>query len=200
MKLFLKSQDYRVKVQSLRRTTFILTHLNSLKIDTHKFESHYTDNFVGCEEAYFERSPIYFVDKFSCLVILFQGLEDKVVTSDQARKIYTALKQKGLPVALVEYEGEQHGLAASSLVVLFEIDGLNWDSWLSWLQLKEVMLSWFRTRRVLWLEVVDCTYSYIVVGSRICFNICQGNFKEVRICFFISLFIFSLSLWCLVGL
>lgn len=28
---------------------------------------------------------------------------------DQARKIYLALKKKGLPVALVEYEGEQHG-------------------------------------------------------------------------------------------
>lgn len=28
---------------------------------------------------------------------------------DQARKIYQALKEKGLPVALVEYEGEQHG-------------------------------------------------------------------------------------------
>lgn len=28
---------------------------------------------------------------------------------DQARKIYKALKDKGLPVALVEYEGEQHG-------------------------------------------------------------------------------------------
>ncbi|KAI3851890.1 hypothetical protein MKW98_019889 [Papaver atlanticum] len=88
--------------------------LNSLKTDKHKFESHYTDNIVGSEEAYFKRSPINFVDKFSCPVILFQGLEDKVVTPDQARKIYTALKQKGLPVALVEYEGEQHGLAASS--------------------------------------------------------------------------------------
>ncbi|KAI3960981.1 hypothetical protein MKW92_017782 [Papaver armeniacum] len=83
--------------------------LNSLKTDTHKFESRYTDNLLGSEEAYFERSPINFVDKFSCPVILFQGLEDKVVTPDQARKIYTALKQKGLPVALVEYEGEQHG-------------------------------------------------------------------------------------------
>lgn len=27
----------------------------------------------------------------------------------QAREIYKALKEKGVPVALVEYEGEQHG-------------------------------------------------------------------------------------------
>lgn len=33
----------------------------------------------------------------------------QVVTPNQAHKIYLALKQKGLPVALVEYEGEQHG-------------------------------------------------------------------------------------------
>uniref|UniRef100_A0A2N9HSW5 Peptidase S9 prolyl oligopeptidase catalytic domain-containing protein n=1 Tax=Fagus sylvatica TaxID=28930 RepID=A0A2N9HSW5_FAGSY len=83
--------------------------LGMLRAETHKFESHYIDNLVGNEKHYFERSPINFVDKFSCPIILFQGLEDKVVPPDQARKIYLALKQKGLPVALVEYEGEQHG-------------------------------------------------------------------------------------------
>jgi dipeptidyl aminopeptidase/acylaminoacyl peptidase len=83
--------------------------LNMLRAETHKFESRYVDNLVGSEKNYFERSPINFVDKFSCPIILFQGLEDKVVPPDQARKIYQALKQKGLPVALVEYEGEQHG-------------------------------------------------------------------------------------------
>ncbi|URE38643.1 Dienelactone hydrolase family [Musa troglodytarum] len=83
--------------------------LTLLKAETHKFESYYLDNLVGSENAYFERSPINFVDKFTCPVILFQGLEDKVVPPVQARKIYKALMDKGLPVALVEYEGEQHG-------------------------------------------------------------------------------------------
>ncbi|XP_065847073.1 uncharacterized protein [Euphorbia lathyris] len=83
--------------------------LSMLRAEIHKFESHYIDNLVGDEKNYFERSPINFVDGFSCPIILFQGLEDKVVPPDQARTIYKALKEKGLPVALVEYEGEQHG-------------------------------------------------------------------------------------------
>ncbi|KAJ6815878.1 uncharacterized protein M6B38_418560 [Iris pallida] len=83
--------------------------LSLLKAETHKFESCYMDNLVGDEKAFYERAPINFVDKFTCPVILFQGLDDKVVPPEQARKIYAALKEKGLPVALVEYEGEQHG-------------------------------------------------------------------------------------------
>ncbi|CAN6164617.1 unnamed protein product, partial [Urochloa humidicola] len=84
--------------------------LSLLKEETHKLEKHVLDHFVGDEKACYERSPINFIDQFTCPVILFQGLEDKVVPPDQARKIYKALKEKGLPVALVEYEGEQHGL------------------------------------------------------------------------------------------
>ncbi|KAB2629703.1 hypothetical protein D8674_034498 [Pyrus ussuriensis x Pyrus communis] len=68
--------------------------LNMLRAETHKFESHDLDNLVGSEKDFYDRSPINFVDKFSCPIILFQGLEDK---------------EKGLPVAHVEYEGEQHG-------------------------------------------------------------------------------------------
>eukprot|EP00262_Sarcandra_glabra_P005592 TRINITY_DN17314_c0_g1_i1.p1 TRINITY_DN17314_c0_g1~~TRINITY_DN17314_c0_g1_i1.p1 ORF type:complete len:675 (-),score=107.83 TRINITY_DN17314_c0_g1_i1:312-2336(-) len=83
--------------------------LSLLRAETHKFESHYLDNLVGSDNAFFERSPINHVDKFSCPVILFQGLDDKIVLPNQAREIYQALKEKGLPVALVEFEGEQHG-------------------------------------------------------------------------------------------
>jgi dipeptidyl aminopeptidase/acylaminoacyl peptidase len=69
----------------------------------------HTFNIPGNRKAYFERSPINFVDRFSCPIILFQGLEDTVVSPVQATTIYKAIKDKGLPVALVEYEGEQHG-------------------------------------------------------------------------------------------
>ncbi|KAM3209121.1 hypothetical protein ACQJBY_063672 [Aegilops geniculata] len=83
--------------------------LASLRAGMHKFEVYYIDNLVGNKQAYFERSPINFVERFTCPVILFQGLDDPVVSPDQATTIYKAIKDKGLPVALVEYEGEQHG-------------------------------------------------------------------------------------------
>ncbi|XP_027340405.1 probable dipeptidyl-peptidase 5 [Abrus precatorius] len=83
--------------------------LNLLRAETHKFESHYVDNLVGGEKELFKRSPINHVDQFSCPIIIFQGLEDKVVPPDQARKIYQAVKEKLVPVALIEYPGEQHG-------------------------------------------------------------------------------------------
>lgn len=87
--------------------------LTALATDTHKFESRYLDGLIGAypEEAelYRARSPINAVDQLSCPVIFFQGDEDKIVPPNQAEMMVEALKTKGLPVAYVLYEGEQHG-------------------------------------------------------------------------------------------
>jgi len=81
--------------------------------ETHKFESHYTDTLVGAypERAgvYHDRSAIYFADDLRCPVILFQGLEDKVVPPSQAETFVAVCMKKGLPYAYVPFEGEQHG-------------------------------------------------------------------------------------------
>ena len=42
-------------------------------------------------------------------MILFQGLEDKVVPPTQAEMMFEAVRAKGLPVAYLPFEGEQHG-------------------------------------------------------------------------------------------
>jgi dipeptidyl aminopeptidase/acylaminoacyl peptidase len=42
-------------------------------------------------------------------MILFQGMEDKVVPPNQAEAIYTAVREKGLPVAYLPFAEEQHG-------------------------------------------------------------------------------------------
>ena len=87
--------------------------LEVLGQDTHKFEARYDTTLIGPyperRDLYFERSPIHFVDRFSCPVIFFQGLEDKIVPPNQAEMMVDALREKGLPVAYVAFEGEQHG-------------------------------------------------------------------------------------------
>jgi dienelactone hydrolase len=92
---------------------FGVSDLEALATDTHKFESHYLDRLVGpyplAKQIYEERSPINHVDGLNCPVIFLQGLEDKVVPPDQSEKMVNALKKRGVAVAYVTFEGEQHG-------------------------------------------------------------------------------------------
>jgi dipeptidyl aminopeptidase/acylaminoacyl peptidase len=92
---------------------FGVSDLAALAKETHKFESRYLDRLVGPyperEALYRERSPIHSTDRLSCPVIFFQGLEDQVVPPSQAELMVEALRAKGLPVAYVPFEGEQHG-------------------------------------------------------------------------------------------
>ena len=94
--------------------------LEALAKDTHKFEARYLDGLVGKypeERAkYQERSPLNFTEKLNCPVIFFQGLEDKVVPPNQAEMMVEALKKKGLPVAYVVFEHEQHGFRAGESI------------------------------------------------------------------------------------
>jgi dipeptidyl aminopeptidase/acylaminoacyl peptidase len=84
--------------------------LIALDEDTHKFEARYTFGLVGTShDLYRERSPIFHVNQLNAPVIFFQGLEDKIVPPNQAEKMVAALREKGLPVAYVAFEGEQHG-------------------------------------------------------------------------------------------
>jgi len=90
-----------------------ISDLEALAKDTHKFESRYLDGLIGPyperRDLYVERSPIHFTDRLACPMILFQGLEDKVVPPKQAEEMFEAVRAKGLPVAYLTFEGEQHG-------------------------------------------------------------------------------------------
>ena len=93
---------------------FGISDLETLAQDTHKFESRYLDRpdrpvpgAQAISTASARRSTSR--DQLSCPVILFQGLEDKVVPPNQAEMMVEALRAKGLPVAYVAFAGEQHG-------------------------------------------------------------------------------------------
>jgi dipeptidyl aminopeptidase/acylaminoacyl peptidase len=81
--------------------------------ETHKFEAHYVDTLVGPYpervDLYRDRSAVHFADNLKVPVILFQGLEDKIVPPSQAEEFVAVCRKKKLPYAYVPFEGEQHG-------------------------------------------------------------------------------------------
>lgn len=98
-----------------------ISDLEVLARDTHKFESRYLDTLVGpypgTRELYRERSPIHHVARLAAPLIIFQGLDDKVVPPNQSEMMVEALRQKGVPVAYLPFEGEQHGFRKAATLV-----------------------------------------------------------------------------------
>ena len=80
----------------------------------------YLDGLIGPypddKATYDARSPIHFAHQLSCPVVLFQGLEDRVVPPSQAETMVAALEERGLPHAYVAFPGEQHGFRQASTV------------------------------------------------------------------------------------
>jgi dipeptidyl aminopeptidase/acylaminoacyl peptidase len=95
--------------------------VEALAKDTHKFESRYLDTLIGpypdAKAVYRDRSPIHSIDRLACALILFQGLEDRVVPPDQSERMADAIRAKGLPVAYLAFPGEQHGFRRADTII-----------------------------------------------------------------------------------
>lgn len=104
---------FRPQVFSAGASHYGVADLDAFAQDTHKFESRYLTTLIGPypdrRDIYIERSPINSLQNLSCPLILLQGAEDRVVPPGQARAMYEAVRRKGVPVALLLLEGEQHG-------------------------------------------------------------------------------------------
>lgn len=90
--------------------------------DTHKFESRYTDGLIGgtpdeVPEIYAARSPLEHLDGLNCPMLIQQGTADRVVPPNQATLMADAVRAKGLPVALVMFDGEGHGWRRAETIV-----------------------------------------------------------------------------------
>lgn len=87
--------------------------LEAIREENPKFESGSFERLIGPypqeKERYKQRSPINFPEKLSCPIILFQGLEDKVVPPSQSENMQKALLGKNLPVAYLTFAEEGHG-------------------------------------------------------------------------------------------
>lgn len=53
-----------------------------------------------------------------CAARAAQGLEDQIVPPNQAELMFAELKKRGIPTALVLFEGEQHGFRQSTNIRL----------------------------------------------------------------------------------
>lgn len=89
---------------------------------THKFEAGYLHRLLGTTPRSWQkvcaaRSPLAHIEGITAPLILFQGLEDKVVPPEQSRLIAEKLRQRGVPVELHELEGEAHGFRRAETIV-----------------------------------------------------------------------------------
>jgi dipeptidyl aminopeptidase/acylaminoacyl peptidase len=94
--------------------------LSALAADTHKFESRYLDGLIGpwpeAEAIYRERSPINHTEGFDRPLLVLQGLDDEIVPPNQSEMIVDALRRRGVPVAYLAFEGEQHGFRQADTI------------------------------------------------------------------------------------
>jgi dipeptidyl aminopeptidase/acylaminoacyl peptidase len=100
---------------------FGVSDLEALARETHKFESRYLDRLIGPyparKDLYRARSPIHHINHIAAPMILFQGLEDRVVPPNQAEMMVAGLTKKGLPVAYLAFEGEGHGFRRAETII-----------------------------------------------------------------------------------
>lgn len=91
-----------------------ISDLDSLDKNTHKFELGYLDQLVGDlkpgSALYRDRSPLYHLDGLKEPLLLIHGMQDPLVPPEQSLAIFNALKQRGVPTALLRFEDEGHGL------------------------------------------------------------------------------------------
>jgi dipeptidyl aminopeptidase/acylaminoacyl peptidase len=90
-----------------------VTDLGALAADTHKFESRYIDRLVGpwpeAKAVYDDRSPACHPERVEGAVLLLQGADDPIVPPDQAERMVTALRARGVRCDHVVFPGEGHG-------------------------------------------------------------------------------------------
>ncbi len=100
---------------------FGIGNLEAFQVETHKFESRYTDRLVGpwpdSRQLYRERSPIFSANTIDAPVLILQGLDDRIVPPSEAERIVDALFERRIPHAYLPFEGEDHGFRKAENIV-----------------------------------------------------------------------------------
>ena len=98
---------------------FGVSDIEAIAATSHKFERLYDVSLVGPPdpELYRARSPLFHLDGFNAPLITFQGSDDLIVPPEQSRMIVEALRERGIPSAYLEFEGEQHGFRQAANII-----------------------------------------------------------------------------------
>ena len=71
---------------------------------------HWNSYWFDQPELHWERSPMYHLNHAATPTLIVHGMKDERVHPEQSLQLYTGLKLKGVPTALVQYPREPHGL------------------------------------------------------------------------------------------
>ncbi|MEE9162987.1 MAG: S9 family peptidase [Candidatus Neomarinimicrobiota bacterium] len=75
---------------------------------------HWNSYWFDQPELHWERSPMYHLNDATTPTLVVHGMKDTRVHPEQSLQLYTGLKLKGVPTALVQYPREPHGLRESA--------------------------------------------------------------------------------------
>jgi len=96
-----------------------VTDLAALAGGEHRFEARYFDGLIGpwpaARATYESRSPLQQAERIRRPVILFHGLEDRVVPPEQSERLALVLGQQGVSVQLHLFPDEGHGFRSGAV-------------------------------------------------------------------------------------
>jgi dipeptidyl aminopeptidase/acylaminoacyl peptidase len=111
----LAALTFRPEVFAAGLSHFGIADLELIHADGHKFESRYDEGLLGpwdTEEGrriFRERSPIHYLDRVRAPMLIFQGLDDRVVPPSQVDAMEAAFAPRGIPYVAMRFDGEGHG-------------------------------------------------------------------------------------------
>jgi len=105
---------FRPEVFAAGISHYGIADLELIHVDGHKFESRYDEGLLAPwtdegRQVFRERSPIHCLDRVQAPILLFQGLDDRVVPPSQLDVMVAQFTARGLPHVAMTFEGEGHG-------------------------------------------------------------------------------------------
>lgn len=109
----LAALTFRPEVFGAGISHFGIADLELIHLDGHKFESRYDEGLLAPwpegRSVFRERSPIHVLHEIRVPMLIFQGLDDRVVPPSQVDAMEAALHDRHVPHAIMLFEGEGHG-------------------------------------------------------------------------------------------